>query len=58
MWIHSGDKNMYKDAKFEGKIFKDFAKSSNKLLKNTKTKGCITEKNSSILTLPLKRLRA
>ena len=49
------DENIYKDVNFKDKILQELADNSNKLFKNLKTKGSITEKELRYFTIEFKK---
>ena len=50
-----GDVTVYKDVNFREKMLQDVAETSNKLFRNLKSKGGITEKQLKYFTIDLKR---
>ena len=50
-----GDVTVYKDVNFRGKKLQDLAETSNKLFRNLKSKGGITEKQLKYFTIDFKK---
>ena len=49
------DENIYKDINFKDKILQELPDSSNKLFRNLKTKGIITEKELKYFAIEFKK---
>ena len=49
------DENIYRKVEFRKKIVIDLVKTSNRLFKNVKTKGCISDKNLKYFTYEFKK---